>query len=595
MNISRTTSRLPLCLLTAALALSIGACNGAAEPPADQASAPESTAMPPTEAPHEEVAWYDGDVQTAFDTAKTQNKPVFLYWGAVWCPPCYYLKTKVFHEAAFVEKSKEFFPVYLDGDTERAQIWGEKFDVKGYPTVIIFNPAGDEIMRLTSGIDAEQYASVLDSAKARMTPITDVLAAVEKDGPAAVDPADLHLLAFYAWDQDSQLKLEDDRKLALLKRLWQETPDSQPIEKGRFLCLWVEQLHAARSAAKDGAAEGETPVLPAPTAEEAKAIEAGLDAVFTDPAQRSANTNTIFYWSEETATMLYPDAGPERDAFIGRWLAAAKAVETDDAMTVDDRLTALYPQIVLSRLQAAAASVAAAAAMTSTTALTTTDAVTTTDANADAEPTAVPLPAELVTHIAEQVKWASDKVTDPSEMQTVMGTMVWMLQESGQDDAAEQLLSAKLDTTLQPYYYMSELADMAEKKDDTKGALEWYRKAWQTAGGSMTRFRWGYSYLRALLRLTPDDEATFETDATTILNDLMTHSDALALGNGDRMASLSEAILKWNKDGAHDAVVARLRDIVAAKCEALDATGENSQQGKCQEFLKAQGDTTKTG
>ncbi|MFN8423807.1 MAG: hypothetical protein U0470_10665 [Anaerolineae bacterium] len=476
--------------------------------------------------------------------------------------------------------------MYLDGDTERAQIWGETFDVKGYPTVIVFNPGGDEIMRLTSGIDAAQYASVLDSAKALMTPIADVLANVEKVGPAAAAKEDLHLLAFYAWDQDSQLKLEDDRKLALLKRLWQETPDALAVEKGRFLCLWVEGLHQARSAAKDAAAEGETPKLPAPSAEEAKAIEAGLAAVFSDPTLRSANTNTIYYWSEETATMLYPEAGPARDAFVARWMDAAKAIEADEAMTVDDRLTALYPQIVLSRLQAASAAVAAAAAVTSTAAVTASAAATATaPAAADTEPTAVPLPADLVAHVADQVKWATAKVTDASEMQTVMGTMVWMLQESGQDDAAEQLLKDKLDTTLQPYYYMSELADMAEKKDDTKGALEWYRKAWQSTEGSMTRFRWGYSYLRALLRLTPDDEKTFETDATTILTDLMAKEDALALGNGDRMGSLSDAVLKWNADGKHDAVVTRLRAIVAARCAALDATGETSQQSKCQKFL----------
>ena len=52
-------------------------------------------------------------------------------------------------------------------------------------------------------------------------------------------------------------------------------------------------------------------------------------------------------------------------------------------------------------------------------------------------------------------------------------------------------------------------------------------------------------------------------------------SDALALGNGDRMATLSTALLDWNADGAHDAVVGRLRDLVAAKCPGLDATGED--------------------
>src|SRR5664279_3792346 len=32
------------------------------------------------------VAWTTGDVDAAFAAAKAEHNPVFLYWGAVWCP-----------------------------------------------------------------------------------------------------------------------------------------------------------------------------------------------------------------------------------------------------------------------------------------------------------------------------------------------------------------------------------------------------------------------------------------------------------------------------------------------------------------------------
>ena len=99
------------------------------------------------------IHWFDGSVEEGFALAKSENKPVYLYWGAVWCPPCQYLKTTIFSRPEFVEKSNEFVTVYLDGDTERAQIYGERFDVMGYPTVIIFSPEGEEIMRMPTDVE----------------------------------------------------------------------------------------------------------------------------------------------------------------------------------------------------------------------------------------------------------------------------------------------------------------------------------------------------------------------------------------------------------------------------------------------------------
>ena len=31
--------------------------------------------------------WFEGSVEEAFNRSKQLDKPLFLYWGAVWCPP----------------------------------------------------------------------------------------------------------------------------------------------------------------------------------------------------------------------------------------------------------------------------------------------------------------------------------------------------------------------------------------------------------------------------------------------------------------------------------------------------------------------------
>ena len=96
------------------------------------------------------IAWFDGDVDAAFATAKTANKPLFLYWGAEWCPPCAQIKATIFNRREFQERSRMFLPVYLDGDTPGAQKQGEKFGVIGYPTMILFRPDGTEMITLRS-------------------------------------------------------------------------------------------------------------------------------------------------------------------------------------------------------------------------------------------------------------------------------------------------------------------------------------------------------------------------------------------------------------------------------------------------------------
>ena len=119
--------------------------------------------------------WFQGSLEKAFETARSTNKPLLLYWGAVWCPPCNELKAQVFSHPEFASLTRSMIPVYLDGDTEAAQIWGEKFNATGYPTVILMNSKGDEILRLKTSLTFEEFKGSLQAAISLNEPVQSVI------------------------------------------------------------------------------------------------------------------------------------------------------------------------------------------------------------------------------------------------------------------------------------------------------------------------------------------------------------------------------------------------------------------------------------
>jgi thiol-disulfide isomerase/thioredoxin len=163
--VSRIRTAVALC--ATGLLLAANGCSEPANEPAPSIAAPEyyddGTG----------IQWLKGDVEGAFALAAEQNKPVFLYWGAEWCPPCHAIKATVFNTREFLERSRLFIPVYLDGDTDDAQRYGEQFAVAGYPTMIVFSPDGQEITRIPNGIDIQAFAEVLDLAMNSLRPLTD--------------------------------------------------------------------------------------------------------------------------------------------------------------------------------------------------------------------------------------------------------------------------------------------------------------------------------------------------------------------------------------------------------------------------------------
>ena len=155
------------------------------------------------------VAWLpaanNGDIDRAFVQARSENKPVLLYWGAKWCPPCNQLKATLFNRHDFIERSKSLVAVEIDGDLPGAQKLGARFKVSGYPTMVLMRADGAELMRLPGEADAPQVLQVLEFGLAGGRAAKDVLADARAGKP--LPGAEWRMLAFYSWISDeSQLR-----------------------------------------------------------------------------------------------------------------------------------------------------------------------------------------------------------------------------------------------------------------------------------------------------------------------------------------------------------------------------------------------------
>jgi thiol-disulfide isomerase/thioredoxin len=499
------------------------------------AEAPDAAHLPPG------IDWFAGDVDAAFAAAKAANKPLFLYWGAEWCPPCAQIKSTIFNKREFQERSRLFVPVYLDGDTPSAQRYGERFGIVGYPTMILFRPDGTEITRLPGTVDIARYATILDVALADARPVAEILAAASTGGEVTAN--DWRLLAYYSWATDNGRILPTDQRVATFRRLYERCPPEVRPECGR---LYFEYLGAvARSAQKD---------QPALDGLERAAARRELSMLLAATPVAQANVDNLLYGSKDVVGLLSDAGSIERRQLTDAWRAALDrltAQGSSGALSGPEQLDLVRARILLARLDAPDA----------------------------------PLPPALLDEARQAVARVDAATPDGYARHASMYAAAGLLQEAGLDDEAQRLLVAELEKSKSPYYFMLELAAQAKKSGRVDEATAWLERAYAGAQGPATRFQWGYNYLVGLLEMTPGDTARIERVGLEVLGELDDSPDAFYQRTRQRLQQLSGKLLEWGAGNAErTAALARLRARTAEICKGLPA--DDAGRDHCESFLK---------
>lgn len=439
---------------------------------------------------------------------------MLLYWGAVWCPPCNKLKATLFQDPDFIALTGNFIPVYLDGDLPGAQAWGEEFGVRGYPTLVVLTPDRQEITRLAGGNDTAALVDTLKRAAGRRASVASVLHDALAT-PQSLSADDWAVLADYGWEVDANRLAGEQSPEKLLRGLAAHAP-SAPLQR-RFTLLAL--------ASGDGKS--------ALDAQE----RATLSQVLADPAEVHANQAVLTYAGADLVARA--TQAPAEAAALGTRLLAALQADAGPKASAEDRLGWVLVEIDLARQQ---------------------------------QPKG-PLPTALVAKTKAAAAAADTASHTAYERQAVVSTAAYALQQAGDDAAAEKLLRDELPRSHTPYYYMPDLAELAEKRGDKAAAIEWLRKAYEGAQGPATRVQWGVLYVEGLVRLAPDDAKAIEAATAQVVGELGTQPEGYHQRTRQRFEKLGKTLAAWSRDHGGASTLARLKARTQQVCTRTSAQG----------------------
>ena len=108
----------------------------------------------------------------AFDAAKKSGQPVVLLFSAAWCPTCYEMKETTFTDTRVINELTPFQRIKADMSfrySPKIQELGRQFRIQGYPTLLFYDPQGEEIgdLRAIGLLTADQLLDVLSEIRRR--------------------------------------------------------------------------------------------------------------------------------------------------------------------------------------------------------------------------------------------------------------------------------------------------------------------------------------------------------------------------------------------------------------------------------------------
>jgi thiol:disulfide interchange protein DsbD len=107
------------------------------------------------------IAWQPLE-PASLDAARHSGKPAVVDFVADWCIPCREMERTTFRDPQVREQAARFamFMADITSESEQMDDLADRYQVRGVPTVIVFDSSGTEVQRLTG------YTGPAEMAKA---------------------------------------------------------------------------------------------------------------------------------------------------------------------------------------------------------------------------------------------------------------------------------------------------------------------------------------------------------------------------------------------------------------------------------------------
>lgn len=111
--------------------------------------------------------WYKDEAE-AVELARAENRPLVIDFRAEWCAACKELQKHTFSDADVQQSFERFVLLAVDAtddESPAAKALLQKYKVAGLPTVLVIDPNGRELARVTAFTEPVAFRALIDSAR----------------------------------------------------------------------------------------------------------------------------------------------------------------------------------------------------------------------------------------------------------------------------------------------------------------------------------------------------------------------------------------------------------------------------------------------